>query len=238
MNPTGAGISSTTEAEQLVLPAPIAVGSILRRSGPRIALNGFGPIVAFYVGWKLAGLVVGIAAAAAFGLAMYRHERRADRPAMVVRVALGLVVIRTAVGLITHSTNLYLGQEIILDTILGSITLGSLLVHRPLAAIFAREVYPFPDQVYGSAGFRQVFVLITAVWGGYFIIRALVRLAALLTLTTDGYLLVAALSDFPFVLGLLGWSVIYSTRRFRASPEWGEAIAAAEQRVPLASTSI
>ncbi|HEV3227939.1 MAG TPA: hypothetical protein VGY97_00585 [Solirubrobacteraceae bacterium] len=216
-------------AEQLSLPAPIAVGPILRRSAPRVVLNGFGPLAAFYVGWKSAGLIVGIAAAAAFGLLMYRHERRAGRPAMIVRVALGLVAIRTTVGLITHSTNLYLGQEIILDTILGSVVLGSLLMRRPLVAMFAPEVYPVPDQVRDSDTFRQIFAVITLVWGTYFLVRAAVRLAALLTLTTDGYLLVAALSDFPFLLALIGWSVIYSTRRFRASPEWGKAIAAAEQ---------
>jgi intracellular septation protein A len=224
---------SALMADPLSLPAPIAVGSILRQSAPRVVLSGFGPLAAFYVGWKLAGLLVGIAAAAGFGLFMYRHERRAGRPAMIVRVALGLVVIRTGVGLITHSTNLYLGQEIIIDTILGSVVLGSLQMRRPLAAMFAREVYPFPDEIRDSASFRRIFVVITVVWGAYFLVRACVRLVALLALSTDGYLLVAALSDAPFLLALLGWSVVYSTRRFRASREWAQAILAAE-RAPQA----
>jgi hypothetical protein len=72
-------------------------------------------------------------------------------------------------------------------------------------------------------------VRITAVWGAYFLARALVRLAALLTLSTDRYVLVVALSDVPFLIALLAWSVYYTAATFRRSPRWGPVIAAAQQ---------
>jgi hypothetical protein len=73
------------------------------------------------------------------------------------------------------------------------------------------------------------------VWCGYFFARALVRLAAFLTLSTNGYVLVAALADAPFLVGLLAWSVYYTTRVFRRSPTWGPLLAQAEMQGAISS---
>ena len=49
------------------------------------------PLAMFFAGWKLVSLGAGIGMAAAFGLTVYVYERRRNRPAMIVRVALVLV---------------------------------------------------------------------------------------------------------------------------------------------------
>ena len=54
------------------------------------------------------------------------------------------------------------------------------------------------------------------------------RLSALLTLNTDSYALVVGLTDAPFLLGLLAWSVYYTIGAFRRSEDLGPLIAAAE----------
>ena len=211
------------------LPQPIAVGTVLRRSGPRVVRDGIGPIACFYVGWKLFGLVVGIAFATAFALVLYRRERRLGRPALIVRVATALVLIRAIVGLISGSTTLYLGQEVVIDFLLGSIVLGSLILGRPLAEAFAREVYPVPEEARGSPILHRVFQVVTLVWACYFMARSAVRLIALLTLTTDGYLLVDALTGAPGILAALAWSVFFTARRVRASDELRDVLLVAER---------
>ena len=218
----------TGTPNELVLEAPIAVGSILRRSAPRIVRDALGPLASFFIAWKLAGLVVGIFCATAFALVMYRRERRRGRPAVVVRVALGLVLLRAVVGLITGDAKAYLGQDVAIDAALGLAVMGSVVVGRPLGELFAREVYPFPDQVRQSETYRRTFRSITLVWGSYFLLRCAVRLVALILLSVDGYVLVAAVSGAPFIIALLAWSIVFTTRRFRGSEEWGGAIAAAE----------
>jgi hypothetical protein len=221
-------MTASAPSDELVLEAPLAVRSILRRSAPRIVRDALGPLATFFVGWKLAGLVEGIFCATAFALVMYRRERRRGRPAVVVRVALGLVLVRAVVGLITGDAKAYLGQDVVIDAVLGLTVLGSVVVRRPLGELFAREVYPFPERVRGSNTYRRTFRSITLAWGTYFLIRSAVRLVALILLSVDGYLLVAALSGAPLILALLAWSIFYTTRRFRRSEEWGGAIAAAE----------
>jgi intracellular septation protein A len=217
--------SSPTE---LGLPEPLGVGAAVRRSGPRLVRNGFGPLAMFFAGWKLLGLGAGIAAAVIFGVAVFVHERRQGRPATVVRLALVLVAIRATVGIVSGSGSAYLATEIGIDTLLASMVLGSLASSRPFASWFAADVYAFPSEVLDSDTYRRAMRVITLAWGVYFLLRGLVRLTALLTLSTDSYALVVGLTDAPFLIALLAWSVYYSVGSFRRSAEWGPIIAAAE----------
>jgi intracellular septation protein A len=218
----------STSLGETSLPESFAVGTVVRRAGPRLVRDGFGPLAAFFAGWKLFGLGVGIGAAVLFGVSVFVHERRRGQPAMVVRLALVLVAIRATVGLSSGSATAYLAQEIGIDTVLGCLVLASLRMARPFASWFADEIYPLPEQIRRSTTFSGAMRTITLVWGGYFLLRALVRLAALLTLSTDSYVLVAALSDAPFLIALLAWSVYHTAGVLRRSTEWGPTIAAAE----------
>src|ERR1700704_1655398 len=200
-------------------PAPPSVAGTLRRTGPRVARDGFGPLVAFFAGWKLVGLVAGIAAAVLVAILLYQYERRRERPGMVVRLALGLVLIRAVVGLISGSASTYLAQEIAIDTLLSSAFLGSLLVRRPLTGFFAAELFPLPDELRRHPVFLHTQRVITLAWGVYFLARAGVRLVAFESLSSSGYVLVVALSDVPFLLALLAWSVWYGSRALRRELE-------------------
>jgi hypothetical protein len=217
---------ATTPGE--LLPEPIAVRAVVRRAGPRLVRDGFGPLAVFFTGWKLIGLTAGIGMAVLFGVSVFVHERRQGRPAIVVRLALVLVAIRATVGLSSDSATVYLAQEIGIDTLLGCAVLASLAAARPFASRFAAEVYPFPQELRQSATFRLAMRTITAVWGIYFLARALVRLTALLTVSTDRYALVVALSDAPFLIAILAWSVYYTAGAFRRSAQWDPVVAAAE----------
>jgi intracellular septation protein A len=222
-------------ASELIFVEPIAIGAVVRRAGPRLVRDAFGPLALFFVGWKTIGLTAGIAFAVVFGVSVFVHERRHGRPAMVVRLALVLVAIRATVGLTSGSASVYLAQEIGIDCVLSSIVFASLAGARPFAAWFAEEIYPLPQEVRESASFLRAARTITLVWGIYFLARALVRLAALLTLNTDSYVLVAALSDAPFLVALLAWSVFHTSRSLRRSEQWGALIAAVE--VPPAAAA-
>jgi intracellular septation protein A len=216
------------DPDELVLPEPISVAAVVRRSGPRLVRDGFGPLAIFFLGWKLIGLTAGVAMAAAFGAAVFVHERRSGRPAMVVRLALVLVAIRASVGLSSGDATTYLAQEIGIDALLTAAVLGSLATRRPFASWFSAEFVALPGALTESETFRAAMRRITVVWGLYFLCRGLVRLAALLTLSTDRFALVIGLTDAPFLVALLAWSVYSTTSAFRRSDQWGPLLAAAE----------
>ena len=59
-----------------------AGGSVLElvvRHGPRFVRDACGPVLVFYVGWKLVGLEAGIAGATALAVVAYLWERRQSR---------------------------------------------------------------------------------------------------------------------------------------------------------------
>jgi uncharacterized membrane protein len=203
----------------------IEPGAIVRRAGPRLVRDGFGPLATFYIGWKLIGLTPGIVLAVAFGVSVLVHERRQGRPAALVRVALALVCLRAVVGLSSGSASVYLAQEIGIDLLLACVFLASLAAARPISSWIAADVFPFTTEMRDSDTFKQVMRTVTTVWGAYFLARAAVRLAALLTLSTDRYALVVALSDAPFLVALLAWSVYHTVGSFRRSEQWGALLA-------------
>jgi intracellular septation protein A len=184
--------------------------------------DALGPLAGFYLGWKLVGLAVGVLLALAVGVVGVLAARREGRPGAFVRLALVLVLARAAVGLIGHSTTLYLAQDAVIDAALGFAFLGSLVVGKPLSAAFAADVYAFPEGTAESDVFQRVFARITLVWGVAFLVRGAMRLVVLLTGSVDRYVAFAVIVDVGFLVVLLGWSVSYSMRHFRGTPEWEE----------------
>jgi hypothetical protein len=189
-------------------PDAVAPNAIIRASAPRLVRDGFGPLATFFAGWKLIGLTAGIVLALAFGLAVYAHERRQGRPAALVRISLAVVCLRAIVGLSSGSATVYLAQEIAIDLVLATTVLGTLAAGRPLTAWVAADVYPFTEEMRRSHSFAAVMRRITLVWGCYF--------------------LVVALSDVPFLIALLAWSVHHTVATFRRDPRWQAWLAQAE----------
>ena len=97
----------------------VTVRGILLGSGPRFARDAFGPVLAFYIGWKLFGLVAGIGCATAVSLLAWRYERRRDRAGVVARLSLGFVIVQATIGLIAQSATVYLAQPVLLSAAFG-----------------------------------------------------------------------------------------------------------------------
>jgi uncharacterized membrane protein len=193
---------------------------MLREAGPRLVLDAIGPLAGFYLGWKLVGLAVGILVAFTIGLLAVYRARREGRPGAIVRLVLALVCVRAVVGLIGGSTTVYFAQDVVVDTALGLAMFGSLAIGKPLTALFAADVYEFSPEMRAAPAYREVFARITFVWGVFFLARAVIRVIVLATSSPDAYVVTAAILDAPGLLVMLAWSLTYSVRSFRRTPEW------------------
>jgi hypothetical protein len=208
----------------LAAAGSFTVRSLLFGSGPRFAGDAFGPVLAFYIGWKVAGTEVGIGVATAVGILAWYAARRRERPGAVALLALAFVFVQAGVGLAFDSARVYLGQQVFLSGGLGVAFLVSIALRRPLAGLFAQDIFPFPDEVRSSATYRRVFTRISLAWGIYQVLRSVVRLAALSKGSIDAFLVVNLITSGPFIVALMSWSIWYAVRVFRHSDEWGWAL--------------
>ena len=165
-------------AEEFHLQPPSAK-DLMVGSGPRFARDAFGPILAFYIGWKAVNLAVGIGASTVIALLAFRHERRNERPGVMARLALSIVLVQAVIGLIANDERVFLAQPVLVTAIYGCAFLVSIAIHRPLAATFARDMVPFPEEVTQSVTYRRAFNRISLAWGVYLLVRSAVRLAML-----------------------------------------------------------
>ena len=182
--------------------------------------EALGPLAAFYLGWKLIGLAAGILAAFTIGVLGVLAARREGRPGAIVRLVLAIVCVRAVVGLIGGSTTVYFAQDVALDTALGAAFLGSLALGRPLAQLFAADVFDFSEEIRALPVYREVFARITLAFGIFFLTRAVIRVVVLATSSDDAYVATAAILDAPGLLAMLAWSISYAVRTFRRTPEW------------------
>jgi intracellular septation protein A len=215
-------------AEGVVVEAagldPIDTRTILRASGPRFVANAGFPVLFFYAGWKLSGLLLGVLLATAVGVGASLYERHKERPGLVARLALAFVLIQGVIGLAFGSAKVYLAQPVILNVGLGLVFLVTTLRGKPFAGQFAEELYPFPPEVKESETFKRAFARVSVVWAVYFLLRSIIRLY-MLSGSVDAFVVVNVVTGFPIIAGLMSWSVWYISRTFRRSEEYGWALA-------------
>ncbi len=209
--------------ESFSLP-PVQTRDLLLGSGPRMARDAFGPMLAFYVAWRLFGLAAGIAVATVVSVAALWSERQQGRRGLMARIGLAFVVLQAAVGLVSGSEQLYLAQPVLVSGVYGLAFLASVAIRKPLTAAFAEEMYPFPDFVRESDTYRRAFSNISLVWGIYLLGRSALRLGTLADSTVEAFMVVNFVTGVPVTAFLLSWSVWYAVRYFRRSEEWGDAI--------------
>lgn len=193
------------------LPEP-TFGGILRTGLPGFLREGFLPVGAFYLGLQAGGLATGIVASTVVSIAIYLFERRAGRDALLVRLSLGFVVVQAVVGLVSHSTTIYLAQPVLLTAAWGLAFVASVPLRRPLAGALACAWYPFPRWYRETAPFKRVFGVESLVWGAYFFARSGIRLAVLLHGSLESFLVIVFLTGTPAMLALMLWSIRFAMR--------------------------
>ncbi len=213
---TGGALSPAPEPDGEAVEAaagqPLTAKGILREAGPRLLRDALGPTLCFYVGWKTLGLWFGILLGSVFAFSAYGYERRKGRPGMIARLVLAFVVLQALVGLMTNSAQAYLIQPTILGAINGLVWLGSVAIGKPLAGVFASEVFPVDDETRASATYKNTFRLISVVWGTWFTVFAAIQFVVLLAVGVDAYVGLRVL-DAVLVIMLIVWSVRAFTTR-------------------------
>lgn len=197
----------------------VSFAGLLLGSGPRFARDALGPVLVFYIVWKLAGLVAGILAATLLALVAFWWERRRAASGLLPAIGLAIVIVQALAGLASGSVSAYFAPAVIANGLYGMAFLVSVVIGRPLAGVLAQETFPFPPRVKESVTFRRIFTRVSLVWGGYMIGRSILRLLVLVWSSVELFVLVTVVTGIPLTLALMSWSFWYPLRMFRREPD-------------------
>jgi intracellular septation protein A len=194
-------------------------------SGPRfpwrqLILGVLVPITIFYAlhrfGQPLSGALLAIGWSIGLLVVKYWRTRNIE---LFPALAIPIILIELIGTLITRNPDFYLASAAIENVLWGLLFLGSLLFARPLIQIFAELMNPglgsqeflnhfeMPVQLYRSA-----WKILTAIWGGVSLTKAIILILSQLKLPLETFLIVRTASGFP-VLALM----LIFTYRF---PRW------------------
>jgi hypothetical protein len=192
--------------------APARAADLMKGGGARIASDGLGPSLAFYAGWKLAGLGLGVALAVAVALVAYVRARRAGRRGLLPWLALSGVVIQGTIGLLSDDARGFFAPQLISSFVWGVAFVGSVAIGRPLIGVFARELFPMPDEIRTSDGYRRLTGTLSLVFGASILVRGVLRWIQLQGGSIDGYLIVTLLTGPPVTALTIVWGLWFSRR--------------------------
>jgi len=167
------------------LPGPLAIA---RHALPTLVVSTFVPMALFYLGWYTEGRSAAFALALGWALMLvgYRSVRRQRIPAMLILTTV-LLVLRTAIALMSGSTRLYFMQPVATTCIIGLLFLVSVAAGRPLITKLAADVFPLPTEVAEHADVREHFRKLSFLWAGIYFVNAAVTLLLLLNLPVSAF---------------------------------------------------
>jgi hypothetical protein len=189
-------------------------GLLLRRGLPQFGVEAVLPVVAFYAGWRAFGLGGGIAATSVVSLAISAWLWRRGSDLSVVALGVVFVAIQAVVGLVSHSTTVYLAQPIVFSLLLAIAYVVSVAVGRPLVGTMACAWYPFPASFRASVPYRREFGMQSLVWAAFCIARAALRLVVLLHSGVGGFVVISIATGVPPYVLLVVWGIWHARRSF------------------------
>jgi uncharacterized membrane protein len=98
-----------------------------------------------------------------------------------------LLVLRTAIGLMSGSTRIYFMQPVVTLCMVGLLFLVSVAAGRPLITRLAADVFPLPTEVAEHEDLREHFRKLSFLWAGVYFVNAAVTLLLLLNLPVSAF---------------------------------------------------
>jgi intracellular septation protein A len=153
-----------------------------------VVISTLVPTALFYLGWYTEGRSAAFALALGWALTLvaWRSVRRQRIPALLILTTV-LLVLRTALALMSGSTRVYFMQPVVTLTVIGMLFLVSVAAGRPLITRLAADVFPLPAEVAECEEIRQHFRKLSFLWAGVYFLNAAVTLLLLLNLPVSAF---------------------------------------------------
>jgi intracellular septation protein A len=177
-------------------------------------LGALMPISFFYAfhrfGRPLTGAMLAIGWSISLLVITYWRMRRIE---LFPVLAIPIIAIESIGTLVFKNPDLYLASAAIENVLWGVVFFGSVLIRRPLIQVFAEMLNPG----IGSAEFltqsklsprlyRSAWQIVTAIWGGVNLVKAIILIFSQLNLPLEAFLIVRTASGIPIMVLMLVFS--------------------------------
>jgi hypothetical protein len=169
--------------------------SILRRLASSLFVAVVVPATLFYVLLVTVGMTTAIVAALVWTYAAigWRHFAGMGVSGLLLIMAT-VLTIRTVFTLSTGNTFVYFLQPLVSDGAIALLFLASLATTRPVVARVAADFYPMDGQLAALPRVRRLFRRLTLMWGSVCLLKGLVGLWLLLSLSAANFVLIKSIS--------------------------------------------
>jgi hypothetical protein len=182
------------------------VGAVLRHLGRNLFVAMVVPSALFYVSLVTAGLWAALVVALVWCYATIAWRLRTGRPPSVLLwLTVAGLTGKTVLAFATGSTLIYFVQPAVVDVLVASAFLLSLVTARPAVARLAREFYPMTSEVAARPRVKNLFTRLTLLWAGLSATKAVVTLWLLHSLSVTSY--VTAKTVFTPSAAVLGATI-------------------------------
>ena len=167
------------------LPGPLAIA---RHALPNVVVSTLIPTALFYIGWYAEGRSSAFALALGWALTYvgWRSVRKQRIPALLI-LTTALLVLRTALALMSGSTRVYFMQPVVTLCVIGLLFLVSVAAGRPIICKLAADVFPLPQELAERDEVREHFRKLSFLWAGVYFVNAAVTLFLLLSLPVGAF---------------------------------------------------
>ncbi|GAA1956283.1 hypothetical protein GCM10009798_14540 [Nocardioides panacihumi] len=192
--------------------------AVLARVGVTLGTAVFIPAVLLWTTMRTFNIAVAVIVGLAWmvGVMCWRHAT--GRPVSgLVLLSLGILTVKTAFTLATGNTFVYFVQPVFADAAVATIFLGSLCTARPVIARLAPEFYPVSAEVAARPQIRALFWRLTLMWGLVILVKAVITLWLLQTLSLSNFMLIkgGAIITLTTTAAVvtIGWSFAVARRQ-------------------------
>ena len=175
------------------------------------------PTALFAVTLVIFNITVAVLVALAWMAGAMWWRRSAQRPISGLLVlGLAIMTIKTGITLATGNTFIYFVQPVVVDLLVSGVFLGSLLSARPIVARLAPDFFPMDAGIAARPAIRGLFRRLTLLWGLVILVKGVVTMWLLTSLSTVDFVLIKGGAILTLTLlataTTVTWSVVVARR--------------------------
>jgi hypothetical protein len=182
---------------------------------PRMLRNTLLPGLTFLAGSAAFSVEVGAVLACFAAAGLFLVDRRAGRAGFIAALVMVFVFMSAAVAVISRSLALFFLPVAGVDLLMGTYTMVTVLIGRPLFASATPDFLSLPPRVRRTAVYRRTARDATVLAGCYFLLRSVFRLAAFVWLPPGAFIAVTIVGEIVGDILVVGLAVRMNVRRLR-----------------------